>query len=118
MIILKIPKNIDGRDLTNFISIQVKKFRKNAKHRYIRLKGEVAYSRDYVYFVFPDYALELAFALSIYFKCQKQGIPCSLEAAKPLDIERIPGEIVEVARIWSERKLPRKFYNLRNTQIF
>jgi len=118
MIVVIIPKRINDRDLTNFITVLVKKFRKNAKHRCIQLQGDIAYSKDYVYFLFPGRALELAFALSLYFKCQKHGIPCSLEAAKPLDIERIPGEIVEVARIWSERKLPRKFYKLRDMFLY
>jgi len=117
MIILRIPKKVDGRDLTNFVSIQVKKFRKNQEHRYIRLRGEVAYSSDSVYFILSDYALELAFTLSILFKCQKHSIPCTLEISKPLDPEKISKEIVEVARIWSERKLPRKFYKFKELKL-
>jgi len=114
MIIVRIPKKIGGKSLENFISIQVKKLRKNQNHKYIRLRGEVAYSDNNVYFIFEPYALELAFALSLYFKCQKYGIPCVLEISKPLDIERIPGEIVEATKVWSERKLPRRFYRLRD----
>jgi len=114
MIILKIPKKVGERSLENFITVLVKKFRKNAKHRYIRLRGEVAYSRDYVYFVFPDYALELAYALSIYFKCQKHDIPCALEISKTVNTEKIPREIIEATKVWSERKLSRRFYRLRD----
>jgi len=117
VIILRIPRKANGRDLTNFIMLQVKKLKKNIKHRYIRLRAEVAYSDNYVYFIFEPYALELAFALSLLFKCQKHNISCSLEAAKPIDIERIPPEIIEAAKAWSERKLPRRFYSLRSLSI-
>jgi len=43
--------------------------------------------------------LEHALALSLYFKCQKHGIPCTLEIGKTVDIERILEEIIEAARI-------------------
>jgi len=114
MIVVRIPRNANGRDLTNFITVLVKKFKKNQRHRYIQLQGDIAYSRNYVYFLFPDRALELAFALSIYFKCEKHGIPCTFEIGKTVDLERIPHEIIEAARIWAERKLPRRFYKLRS----
>jgi len=118
MIIIRIPKKFGERSLENFITLQVKKFRKNQRHRYIKLRGEITYSSDSVYFILHDYTLELAFALSIYFKCQKHGIPCTLEISKPLDLEKIPEEIVEVAKVWSERKLPRKFYKLRDMVLY
>ncbi len=117
MIILKIPRRIDNKNLRDFILLQVKKFRKNQKHRYIQLQGDIAYSQDYVYFVFPNRALELAFALSLFFKCQKHNIPCTIEFSKPIDLNMLPREVVEAARIWCERKLPRKYYKLRNASI-
>jgi len=117
MIVVRIPKKIGNRDLTNFVTIQVKKFKKNQRHRYIQLRGEVAYSKDYVYFVFPDYALELAFALSILFKCEKRSIPCALEIGKPLDSEKIPRDVLEAARVWAGRKLHRKYYRLRDIEL-
>lgn len=95
----------------------MKKFKKNAKHRHIRLRGEVAYSKDHVCFLFEPYQLELAFALSILFKCHKHSILCHLEVSKPLDLERIPEEIIEAAKIWSERKLPRKYYKLKELKL-
>ena len=117
MIILKIPRKVGGRDLRDFILLQVKKLRKNVRHKYIKLRGEVAYSGNNVYFIFEPYALELAFALSLLFKCEKRQIPCQLYVSKPLDLEGIAEEIKEVARIWSERKLPRKYYRLRGISI-
>ena len=117
MIILNIPRKVNGRDLRDFILLQVKKLKKNIKHKYIKLRAEVAYSSDNVYFIFPNYALELAFALSLLFKCEKHQIPCQLDVSKPLDLEEIAEEIIEVARIWAERKLPRKYYRLRNISI-
>ncbi len=117
MIILKIPRKVNGRELKNFILLQVKKLKKNIKHKYIRLRAEVAYSSDNVYFIFEPYALELAFALSLLLKCQKHDIPCSLEVTKPVDLEKIPKEIIEVARIWAERKLPRKYYRFRELKL-
>ena len=117
MIILKIPRKVNNRDLRDFILLQVKKLKKNAKHKYIQLRGEAAYSTDNVYFIFEPYQLELAFALSLYFKCQKHNIPCILEATKPIEIEKIPREIVEAARIWAEQKLLRKYYHLRHTEV-
>jgi len=118
MIVLRIPKKVNNRDLTNFITVLVKKFRKNAKHKYIQLRGEIAYSDNSVYFILHDYALELAFALSLYFKCQKHQVPCTLEISKAVDLERMPAEIVEAAKVWSERKLPRRHYKLRNLPIY
>lgn len=64
MIILKIPRKVNGRELRDFILLQVKKLKKNVKHKYIHLRAEVAYSSDNVYFIFEPYTLELAFALS------------------------------------------------------
>jgi len=40
-----------------------------------------------------------------------------LEISKPLDPEKISKEIVEVARIWSERKLPRKYYKFKELRL-
>ncbi len=117
MIILRIPRKVDSKDLRDFILLQVKKFKKNQRHKYIQLRGEVAYSTGNVYFIFEPYALELAFALSLLLKCQRHNIPCSLEATKPVDLEKIPKEIIEVARIWAERKLPRKYYRLRDITV-
>ena len=37
--------------------------------------------------------------------------------SKPLDLEGIAKEIKEVARVWAERKLSRKFYRLRDISI-
>ncbi|RLG76704.1 MAG: hypothetical protein DRO12_04060, partial [Thermoprotei archaeon] len=71
----------------------------------------------YVYFIFPSRGLELAFALSIYFKCVKHGIDCVLELAKPVDLDRIPAEIVNAAKQWAERKLHRKYYKLWELQF-
>jgi len=90
MITLRIPRRINGKDLRNCILLQVKKLRKNQKHRYIQLRGEVAYSSNNVYLVLPDYALELAFALSPLFRCEKHRIPCILEMSKPINLEKIP----------------------------
>jgi len=117
MIILKIPRRIDNKDLRDFILNQIKKFRRNQQRKYIRLEGEVAYSQNYVYFIFPNRGLELSFALSLYLKCQKHNIPCTLELSKPIRIEEIPAEIVEAAKVWSERKLHRKYYRLRNVNV-
>ena len=117
MIILKIPRRVDNRDLREFILNQIKKFRRNQKRKHIRLTGEIAYSQDYVYFLFPNRGLELAFALSILYKCQNHGIPCTLEVSKPMDVEEVPNEIKEAARVWAERKLLRKYYSLRNVKV-
>ena len=113
MIILRMPRRVDGRSLRDYILLQVKKFKKNREHRYIKLEGEVAYSDEHVFFIFPDRALELAFALSMLLKCQKHQIPCELLITKPLKLEELPKEVIEAARIWAERKLPRKYYKLR-----
>jgi len=67
--------------------------------------------------LFPDRGLELAFALSLYLKCQKHSIPCTLELSKPIKMEELPAEIVEAAKQWSERKLQRKYYKLRKTVL-
>jgi len=61
--------------------------------------------------------LDLGSALSLYFMCQKYSIPCILEVVKPLDIEKIPKEIVEVAKIRSKRKLPRKYYKFKELRL-
>ncbi len=117
MIILKIPRRVDNRDLREFILNQIKKFKRNQKHKYIALRGEVAYSTNSVYFIFEPYALELAFALSILFKCEKHQIPCQLYLSKIIDLDKILKEIVEAARIWAERKLLKKYYRLRDISI-
>jgi len=113
MIVLAIPRRVGGRNLREFILNQVKKLRRNQKHKYIRLQGEVAYSKDHVYFVFPGRALELAFALSILFKCQDHNIPCTLEASKPVSLEGLPREVLEAAQAWCKGKLRREYYKLR-----
>ena len=117
MIILRMPRKVNDKDLRDFILLQVKKFKRNQKRKHIKLLGEVAYSQDYVYFVFPDRGLELAFALSLYFKCQKHDIPCTLEVSKPIGIEGVSNEIKEAAQVWAERKLQRKYYSLRNVKV-
>ena len=117
MIILRIPRKIDNIDLREFILNQIKKLRRNKKHKYIQLQGEVAYSNNYVYFIFPDRGLELAFALSLYLKCQKHSIPCTLELSKLARIEELPAEIIEAAKVWSERKLHRKYYKLKERRL-
>ncbi|RLE37130.1 hypothetical protein DRJ17_07200 [Candidatus Woesearchaeota archaeon] len=117
MIILKIPRKVDDRDLREFILNQIKKFRRNKKHRYIQLQGEVAYSNNYVYFIFPNRGLELAFALSLYLKCKKHSIPCELEFSKSVGLEKLPKDVLEAAKIWAERKLHRKYYKLKNLKL-
>ncbi len=117
MIILRIPRKVDSKDLRDFILLQVKKLRKNRRHKYIQLRGEVAYSENSVYFIFEPYALELAFALSLYLKCQKHSIPCILEKSKPIDLSSIPRDALKAAEVWAERKLPRKYYKLRDISI-
>ncbi|MCD6095683.1 MAG: hypothetical protein J7J99_03870 [Thermoprotei archaeon] len=117
MIILKIPRKVDDKDLREFILNQIKKFRRNQKRKYIKLEGELAYSNSYVYFLFPSRGLELAFALSIYFKCEKHRIPCELRLSKPIPMGELPAEIVEAAKVWSERKLHRKHYKLKNLRL-
>ena len=117
MIILRIPRKVGNKDLREFILNQIKKFRRNQKRKYIKLQGEIAYSQDYVYFVFPDKGLELAFALSLYLKCQKHNIPCTLELSKPISIEELPDEVVEAAKVWAEKKLHRKYYKLKETML-
>ena len=113
MIILRIPRKMDNRDLREFILNHIKKFRRNQKRKYIGLEGEIVYSNNFVYFIFPPRGLELAFALSILFKCQKHQIPCELHTSKPIKLEELPEEIIEAAKQWSERKLLRKYYKLR-----
>jgi len=113
MIILRIPRKVDNKDLREFILNHIKKFRRNKKHKYIKLQGEVAYSNSYVYFIFPLRGLELAFALSIYYKCQKHNIPCELHLSKSVELNKLPQEVVEAGKIWAERKLHRKYYKLR-----
>jgi len=116
MIILRIPRKTGDKDLREFILNQIKKFRRNQKRKYIKLEGEIAYSSSYVYFLFPSRGLELAFALSLYLKCEKHNIPCELELSKPIDLEKIPKDILEAAKVWAERKLHRKYYKLKNTK--
>ena len=117
MIILKIPRKTEGRDLREFILNQVKKFKRNQERKHIQLRGEIAYSQNHVYFILPDRGLELAYALSTLIKCQNHGIPCTLETSNPIKAEELPAEIVEAAKAWAERKLPRKFYRLRNMEL-
>jgi len=117
MIILRIPRKVGNKDLREFILNQIKKFRRNQKRKYIKLEGEIAYSQDYVYFMLPSRGLELAFALSLYLKCQKHSISCTLELSKPAKIEELPAEVVEAAKVWAERKLHRKYYKLKNVTL-
>ncbi len=117
MIILRIPRKANNKDLREFILNQVKKFRRNQKRKYIQLKGELAYSNSYVYFIFPDRGLELAFALSLYLKCQKHNIPCTLECSKPIKMEELQAEIIEAAKVWAEKKLYRKYYKLKELEL-
>jgi len=117
VIVVKIPRRNGGRSLENFVTPILKKFKRNAHNKRIQLRGEVAYSKNYMYFILSDYALELAFALSLYLKCQKHGIPCVLEISSPINPEEIPRDVNEVARVWAERKLPRKYYSLRNVRV-
>ena len=117
MIILRIHRRVGEKDLREFILNQIKKFRRNQKHKYIALRGEVAYSTNSVYLIFEPYALELAFALSILFKCGKHQIPCQLYLSKTIEPDKIPKEIVGAGSVWSERKLPRKFYKLRDLRL-
>jgi len=117
VIILKIPRKMNNKNLREFILHYVKKMRRNQNHRYIQLKGEVAYSNKHVYFIFMERGIELAFALSIYFKCKQYNIPCSLELSKPIEINNLPEEIIKAAKTWSERKLSRKYYRLRQSTL-
>jgi len=117
MIVLRIPRKVRSRDLREFILNQIKKFKRNQKHRYIRLEGEIAYSNNHVYFILPSRGLELAFALALLFKCENHGIPCTLEISKPISMDKIPRVIIEAAKIWSERKLPREYYRLKDTWL-
>ena len=116
MIILRIPRRTGNRGLREFILNNIKKFKRNQKRKYIQLQGEIAYSTNYVYFILPDRGLELAFALSICFKCQRQNIPCELHLSKPI-IDKLPQEIIEAAKVWTERKLHRKYYKLKNLKL-
>ena len=117
MIILRIPRKANDKDLREFILNQIKKFRRNQKRKHIKLQGEIAYSNSYVYFLFPSRGLEFAFASSIYFKCEKHKIPCELELSKPVDLEKLPQGIIEAAKIWAEKKLHRKYYKLKNLSL-
>jgi hypothetical protein len=117
MIILRIPRKVNNKDLREFILNQIKKFRRNQRRKYIRLQGEIAYSKDYVYFVFPDRVLEMAFALSILFKCQQHSIPCILEFSKPVELDKLPTEVIECAEQWNKKKLWRKCYKLKNLKL-
>ncbi len=42
-----------------------------------------------------------------------------LEISKPvdLDLEKLPKDILEAAKIWAERKLMRKYYKLKEMRI-
>lgn|GEM_PF-6440878 len=73
-----------------------KKMRRNIKYKYIKLQGEIAYSKDYVFFVFPNHALEPASALSLLIKCKQRSIPCSLELGKSVEIDKLPKEVYGV----------------------
>jgi len=117
MIILKIPRRVDNRNLREFILRYVKKFRRNQQRKYIRLRGEVAYSKDYAYFILEPYGLELAFALSVLIKCEQNEIPCTLRLSKPINLEELPNDVLEAAKCWAERKLRRKYYKLRNIAV-
>ncbi len=113
MIIFKIPRRVNEKDLREYILNQIKKFRRNKKRKHIKLQGEVAYSQDYVYFIFPPRGLELAFALSLYMKCEKHNIPCELQLSKPIDMEKLPEDVIKAAKVWAEKKLHRKYYKLK-----
>ena len=117
MIVLAIPRKVGGRDLREFILNQVRKFRHNQRHKHIKLQGEVAYSRDFIYFVFPDRALELAFALSVLLKCQEHNVPCNLGLSRPVKLEELPREVLEAARVWCRGKLRREYYKLRGLAL-
>ena len=117
MIIFRVPRKVNGNDLREFILNHIKKFKRNQKHKYIRLQGEIAYSKGYVYFIFPDRALEMSFALSIFFKCQNQSIPCELYLSNPIEFDKLPQEIIDCAKQWSEKKLWRKCYKLKNLKL-
>ncbi len=101
----------------DYILNQIKKMRRNMKHRYIQLEGEIAYSRDYVYFIFPSRALELAFALSLFIKCKHHEISCRLEVSKPVDPGKLDRETIECAERWTRRKLWRKCYKLKELRL-
>ena len=117
MIIFRIPRTANGKDLREFILNIIKKMRRNMKRKHVGLQGEVAYSKNYVYLVLPSRGLELSFALSILFKCQKHDIPCELYISKQVDIESLPREIIECAEQWSRRKLWRKCYKLKHMHL-
>ena len=70
-----------------------------------------------MYFLFSSRGLELAFALSLYLKCQKHEIPYTLELSKPVRIGELSKEILEAAKLWSERKLYRKYYKLKQLYL-
>ena len=112
---LAIPRRVGGRNLREFILNQVKKLKRNQKR--VGLQGEVAYSKDHVYIVFPGRALELSFALSILFKCRDHNIPCALELSHPAKLEDISREVLEAAEAWCRGKLPRRFYALRDRYL-
>ena len=99
MIIPRIPRRLEDRSLGDFILLQVKKFKDNQRHRYIRLRGEVAYYQSHVYSTFLDYALELVFAISLPVKCENHSILCTLELSKPIKICELLAEIKEAARM-------------------
>ena len=117
MIILRIPRKVNGKDLREFILNQVKKFKRNQKRKHIKLEGEIAYSQEYVYFIFPNHGLELSFALSILIKCREHTISCTLELSRPIIIEQLDKEIVKCAEQWSKHKLWRKCYKLKEITI-
>ena len=105
MIIVRVPKGE-----ASFVTNVRRKLRRNQKHRKIRLRGEIAYSDQHAYFVFPDGSLEAAFALSIYMQCERRRIPCQLYLAEEASIEDFGEEVVECAEAWSWGKLPRRCY--------
>jgi len=81
------------------------------------LRGEIAYSSNHVYFIFEPYALELVFALSIYHKCRKHGIPCELHSSKSVELDKLPVEVIKCAEHWAERKLWRRCYKLKELRL-
>ena len=81
------------------------------------MRVKAAYSPNNVYFIFEPYALELTFAFSIYLKCQGAQYTCKLEVSKLLDLEKIPSDVLEASRTWVGRKLPKKYYKLRNIEL-
>jgi len=39
------------------------------------------------------------------------------DLGRPVDLGRVPPEVAEAARIWSERELPRKYYKFKELKL-